>query len=338
MRVVSFSRRAMVCAVCLLSACVAAHDVTGTHEGSVSARKADGGMPDGGGALHVANLPAPVAITDQQTEPEGPVWSPKDSALYYTDITLDGIYRLTLPDTVDVIMMPAQHPDGLALDQNGELVVAGYSGRSVWRLHDGKPQTLADKYDGRPLNTPDDLVVRADGTIYFTDPTYGLDITKGQKSDSGIEGVYRIAPDGSLHLEDSSESGPNGIAFSPDQHLLYVSYTLTGDIAMFDVAQDGSLSNRQMFVTGALGADSMTVDSAGNVYVATVAGISVYGPDGAPLGAIKVNELTSNVSFGGADQRTLFITARSPLASFGIGTGVLYRIDGMPVPGIAGQP
>jgi gluconolactonase len=279
-------------------------------------------------------------ISDQLKFPEGPVWSPKESVLYYTDITADGVYRLTLPDQVDVMLMDAGHPDGLALDPDGSVVVAGYSGRSVWRLRDGAKETIVDQFDGKALNSPDDLVIRSDGTIYFTDPTFGLDYTKGEKSESGIEAVFRITPDGQTVLEDDSLSGPNGIALSPDESLLYVSSTFTGAITAYDVGEDGSLSNSRTWVSGALGADSMTVDASGNVYVATLAGISVFSSDGTSLGAIAVPQATSNVSFGGPDQRTLFITARDFLSAFGAGNagGTLYRIDGMPVRGLPGRP
>jgi gluconolactonase len=289
----------------------------------------------------VSMLEPLALVSDQFTFPEGPVWSAGDSVLYFTDITADGVYRLTPPDKVDVMLMDAGHPDGLALDPHGEIVVAGYSKRSVWRLHDGKMETIVDHVDDKKLNSPDDLIIRSDGTIYFTDPTFGLDYRNGEKSETGIEGVYRITPDGALVLEDDSLSGPNGIALSPDEKLLYVSSTFTGDIIAYDVANDGSLSNSRTWVSGALGADSMTVDSKGNVYVASVAGISVFTSDGTSLGAIPVPQLTSNVSFGGPDQRTLFITARDFFAGFGGSSGsggTLYRIDDMPVAGLADRP
>jgi gluconolactonase len=289
----------------------------------------------------VSMLEPLALVSDQFTFPEGPVWSADDSVLYFTDITADGVYRLTPPDKVDVMLMDAGHPDGLALDPHGEIVVAGYSKRSVWRLHDGKMETIVDHVDDKKLNSPDDLIIRSDGTIYFTDPTFGLDYRNGEKSETGIEGVYRITPDGALVLEDDSLSGPNGIALSPDEKLLYVSSTFTGDIIAYDVANDGSLSNSRTWVSGALGADSMTVDSKGNVYVASVAGISVFTSDGTSLGAIPVPQLTSNVSFGGPDQRTLFITARDFFAGFGGSSGsggTLYRIDDMPVAGLADRP
>jgi gluconolactonase len=311
------------------------------NEGSQPSTQSGGGR-DGGTSEFIASLGPLAVVSDKLTFPEGPVWSPDDSVLYFTDITADGIYKLTPPDKIEVMLMAAGHPDGLALDPHGEIVVAGYSGRSVWRLHDGKMDTMVDQVDGKKLNSPDDLIIRSDGTIYFTDPTFGLDYTKGEKSESGIEGVYRITPDGEVVLEDSSLSGPNGIALSPDETLLYVSSTFTGDIVVYDVAKDGALSNSRVWVSGALGADSMTVDANGDVFVASITGISVFSSDGTALGAISVPQLTSNVSFGGPDQRTLYITSRDFFAGFGgsgSGSGgTLYRIDDMPVAGLPGRP
>lgn len=347
-------RRALAFACGLISACASSHEVNnpsegnqtnnqagrdhdaGTNEGAQTGRSRDAGTTPT--SDFIAKLGPLQVVSDKLTFPEGPIWSPDESVLYFTDINADGVYKLTPPDKIDVLLMPAGHPDGLALDQHKEIVVAGYSARNVWRLHDGAMDVIVDHVDGKKLNSPDDIVVRSDGTIYFTDPTFGLGM--GEQSETGIEGVYRITPDGEIVLEDDSLSGPNGIAFSPDEQLLYVSSTYSGDIVEYDVAKNGSLSNGRTWVSGALGADSMTVDSEGNVFVASVAGISVFSADGMALGAIAVPQLTSNVSFGGPDQRTLYITARDFFAGFGGNNagGTLYRIDDMPVAGIPGQP
>jgi sugar lactone lactonase YvrE len=199
-------------------------------------------------------------------------------------------------------------------------------------------------YAGQPLNTPDDITSRSDGVLYFTDPTFASG-SQGFPTLtlplSGAQGVYRLTTDGVLHLEDSSTTGPNGVNLSPDQKTLYVSYTLSGQVAKFDVGADGSLSNKATFATGATVADSMCVDAGGNVYVGTYSGLAVYDPTGKSLGTISVGGLiVTNCAFGAADQKTLFITARTQATLAGappLGGGALYKIDGMPVPGIPGQ-
>jgi sugar lactone lactonase YvrE len=196
-------------------------------------------------------------------------------------------------------------------------------------------------YSGQEINTPDDITSRSDGVLYFTDPTFASGSQGFPTLDlplSGAQGVYRLTTDGALHLEDSTADGPNGVNLSPDEKTLYVSYTLTGQVAKFDVAADGSLSQKTTFATGATIADSMCVDSGGNVYVGTLSGLAVYDPSGAHLGTISVGGLVvTNCAFGGADQKTLFITARTQATLSGappMGGGALYAIANMPVPGI----
>jgi gluconolactonase len=233
---------------------------------------------------------------------------------------------LTLPDQIDVVSKLQFAPDGLALDANGQLVLAGYAGRSIDRLANEGLQALANAYQGQALNSPDDLEVRTDGTIYFTDPTFGLNGTRGAL---GFQGVYRISPDGALSLEDKSKSdGPNGASLSPDESVLYVSFTNTGKVAKYAVHADGSLGARTAFASGVTMADSMCVDSGGNVYVASASGLAVLDATGKRLGTIPTsNQVPSNCAFGGPDQRTLFITARTALMS----------IANMPIPGIPGR-
>jgi sugar lactone lactonase YvrE len=199
-------------------------------------------------------------------------------------------------------------------------------------------------YLGQEINTPDDITSRSDGVLYFTDPTFA---DNGQGFPAltlplrSAQGVYRLTTDGVLHQEDSTTSGPNGVNLSPDEKTLYVSYSLTGQVAKFDVAADGSLSKKTTFATGAMLADSMCVDAGGNVYVGTFNGLAVFNPAGKSLGTISVGGLiVTNCAFGGTDQRTLFITARTSATLSGappMGGGALYKIANMPVPGIPGQ-
>jgi gluconolactonase len=325
--------------------------------------------------LKLSAVGKPVKVSDQFYFTEGPVWDPSKGVLYFTDInadpagTADGgpgsdagsgaspplggaVYRLTPPSTIDVLFQPSGNADGLGLDPHGNLMGAGFRARDAWRRGaDGTLEVVSPCaqgggtcFMGTEINTPDDITARSDGTLYFTDPTFangGQGFPSVTLPLAGTQSVYRLTTDGVLHREDSSTSGPNGINLSPDEKTLYVAYTTAGTVAKFDVAADGSLSNKRMFVTGALAADSMCVDAGGNVYVGTFAGLAVYDPAGKSLGTISVGgEVVTNCAFGGADQRTLYITARTAATLTGappFGGGLLYRIDAMPVPGIPGQ-
>ena len=293
--------------------------------------------------LDFSAIGAPVEMRGDFLFTEGPIWDPKKQVLYFTDINADTIFRLTLPDTFDVILNPMGNADGLALDPKGNLIAAGFVSRNIWRLDGSAMTALASDYQGKKLNSPDDLIARSDGVIYFTDPTFGITGSQGftaQTAELAFQGVYRITTDGTLHLEDQTTSGPNGVQLSPDEKIAYVSYTGTGEIAAFDVAADGTLSGKRSFATGVTLADSMCVDAGGNVYVASLAGITVLDPSGAKLGVIPTTgEVPTNCAFGGADQTTFFITARKNLlATPTAGNSSLYRIDAMPIPGMPGLP
>jgi len=280
----------------------------------------------------------PVLVANRFQFTEGPVWDPAQQALFFTDIDGDKLYRFTEPDAFEVVLASSGVANGLAIDPSGHLLVAGFGARNVWRARGLEAEVLADSYRGMKLNSPDDLVARSDGTIYFTDPTYGIDGTNGPagKGELGFMGVFRVAPDGALFLEDASRNDPNGVSLSPDERSLFVSYTSTSEVTAFDVAADGSLGGKRMFASGLSIPDGMTVDRGGNVYVAVLTGVAVLAPSGALLGTIAVPQWASNCAFGGVDQRTLFITARNIVGANK--AGALYRIDHMPVAGIPGQP
>jgi gluconolactonase len=292
--------------------------------------------------LVFSDIGTPSEISGQFLFTEGPVWDPTKQVLYFTDINADTLYRLTLPDTLDTALNPMQNADGLALDSHGEVIAAGFVSRSIWKLSGSRMQTLAATYQGKKLNSPDDLIARSDGVIYFTDPLFGINGTQGfpaQASELGFQGVYRLTTDGTLHLEDQTNSGPNGVQLSPDEHTLYVSYTNTGEVHTFTVAVDGSLGDKKLFASSVPIADSMCVDAGGNLYVASLNGIAVFDPVGAPLGTIALSEVPTNGAFGGPDQKTFFITARKGLVGTPTpGNSSLYRIDGMPIPGLPGRP
>jgi gluconolactonase len=341
------------------------------NDGASSSSSSDGASGAAGDGQDDSHGPGPfepldfskigqaVLISDQFYFTEGPVWDPTNDALYFTDINArqsgkagGAILRLKLPDTIDVLLQPDGNADGLGLDPQGDIIAAGFASRSIWRFSNAAMQTLASCpsagtatcYLGQEVNTPDDITVRSDGIIYFTDPTFasgGQGFPSQSLALASAQGVYRLTVDGTLSLEDASTSGPNGVNLSPDEKTLYVAYTLANSVAQFDVAPDGSLSGKRTFVTAAALADSMCVDAGGNVYVGTSSGLAVFSPEGQALGTISVGgQVTTNCAFGGPDQRTLFITsrARATLVAAPVANdSSLYKIDNMPVPGIPGR-
>jgi gluconolactonase len=257
---------------------------------------------------------------------EGPVW--RDGALLFSDIPGNAIHRLQNGQTSvfrspiypGTDYKPGFHigSNGLALDRQGRILVAEHGNRRVTRVEaDGSVTLLADRYDSRRLNSPNDLAVRSDGSIYFTDPPYGL---PGQDKDPGKElgfsGVYRLA-DRKLQLLTSELTRPNGLGFSPDEKFLYVA---NSDPARrlwmrYDVRADGTLGPGTVFFDLASAPergipDGLKVDASGNVFGTGPAGVWVISPAGKALGRIVPPEVPANAAWGD-DGRTLYMTART---------------------------
>ncbi len=252
---------------------------------------------------------------------EGPVWNGRDGYLVFTDIIGDAIHKWEPGKGMSVLISPTGKADGMTYDREGRLVVAGWGNRTVWRVeHDGSVTTLASHFRGQKLNTPNDIVVKSDGSIYFTDPTGGT-TNAGMHGDDvqkylDYEGVYRLDPDdGTLTLLIDDMEGPNGLCFSPDESLLYVNDSRQRLIWVWDVQPDGTLSNGRLVaeVVGhdPGGPDGMKVDVEGNVYCTGPGGVWVLDPGGKPLGRIKTPEQCANFVFGGSDLKTMFFTART---------------------------
>ena len=246
---------------------------------------------------------------------EGPIWHP-DGFLLFSDIPANIIYKFASNQQVEVFRRPSGKANGNTLDKENRLLTAEHENRRVSRTEkDGKVITLADRYEGKRLNSPNDLVVKSDGSIYFTDPSYG--VSKDQE-ELGFYGVYRLASDGKLTLLVKDLVLPNGIAFSPDEQKLYVNNSEAGYIAVFDVKPDGTVTNERLFADlkdASQGGvpDGLKVDLEGNVYSTGPGGVWILSPEGKVLGKISVPETATNVAWGESDRKTLYITANTSL-------------------------
>ena len=249
---------------------------------------------------------------------EGPVWC-KDYLLF-SDIPRNRIVRWRMRSEgpeITTFRSPSGNSNGLALDRSGRLITCEHSTRRVTRTEvDSSVSVLAERYEGRRLNSPNDVVVRSDGSIYFTDPPYGLKNFDTWKELS-FNGVYRFAPDGKLVLLADDFDRPNGLAFSPDESVLYINDTSRVHIRAFDVSPDGNLSNGRVLIdmqsseTGA--PDGMKVDEKGNIYCTGPGGLWVIDSNGQCLGRIMLPEIPSNLAWGDTDRKSLYITARSSI-------------------------
>ncbi len=245
-------------------------------------------------------------------QPEGPVWS--DSlGLLFSDIKGNKIYRWTEENGKEVFLSPSDSTNGLTYDLEGRLLACQMELRRIVRFEkDGTQTDLADNYEGKKFNSPNDIVVKSDGSIFFTDPNFNIPL--GQHQELSFCGIYRISPAGSLQLL-ATLSLPNGICFSPDEKKLYVNDSQVHKIYMWDVVDDSTITNKQLFytipVTGY--ADGMKVDDDGNIYCACASAIWIISPAGEQLGKISLpsNVSASNCAWGDADRKTLFITGGS---------------------------
>jgi len=266
---------------------------------------------------------------------EGPVWVP-GGFLLFSDIPADTIYKYELGLESEIFLKPSGHSNGLTLDKLGRLVKCEHD-RRVTRLEkDGTLNVLAEYYMGKRLNSPNDLVVKTDESIYFTDPSFGLpNRVEGKELD--FCGVYRIETNGKITLLDSSLALPNGLAFSLDESILYVDDSSNGHVYVFDVSEDGLLSDKRLFadVGGdeGRGGDGLKVDVEGNVFVTGPEGVNVFSPDGLRIGVIECPEKPSNLAWGDGDHITLYITARTSIYRIRVLTGGLSLIaDFVPSP------
>lgn len=238
---------------------------------------------------------------------EGPVWR-GDGTLLFSDIPASRIYRVGADGALDVHREPSRQSNGLTLDLDGALLSCEHEGRRVSRERDGALADVASHYDGKSLNSPNDIIVRSDGRIFFTDPPYGI---REEQRELPFNGVFTVAPDGALTLLCDDFDRPNGLALSPDERTLYIADTNRLHVRAFDVAADGSLSSGRVFAEMREGGrpDGMKADRTGRVYVCAGT-VQVFAHDGRPLGVIDCPQSPANCAWGG-DGSTLYITART---------------------------
>ena len=268
---------------------------------------------------------------------EGPHWRKKGGYLVFSDVPKNTIYKWKDGEGLSVFLRPSgftgPNPPGRELGSNGltedlagNLVMADHGNRQVARLDDSlfTKTTLAARYDGKRFNSPNDVVFRSNGDMYFTDPPYGL---RGLNADPAKElkqnGVYRVTPDGAVTLVAQDLVYPNGLAFSPDQRTLYVAQSdpKRAVVMAYDVGADGALSRGRVFfdATPLVGRgrpgvpDGMRVDRRGNLFATGPGGVLVISPAGKHLGTIVTGQPTANVAFGGDDGATLYMTANDRL-------------------------
>jgi gluconolactonase len=248
---------------------------------------------------------------------EGPVWDP-GGFLYVSDETLNKIFRVRLDGTKEPIISLGD-PDGNTLDSHHRLLDCASVLRAIIAVTpDGRYTVLADRFEGKRFNSPNDVVVGPDGAIYFTDPT--LDLPAGEKQEIPFQGVYRLDAQGNVRLLSKELTQPNGLAFSPDGKLFYVDDSEQRNIRVYRFHRDGTISSGHIFGSEPGGKDDgvpdgMKLDQSGNIFVTGPRGIWVWDPHGRHLGTIVMPEQPANLAWGGNDGRTLYITATTSVYS-----------------------
>jgi len=245
---------------------------------------------------------------------EGPTWYPARHGLIFSDIPADTIYLWSATDGITRFRIPSHHANGNTVDEQGRRLTCEHGSRQVTRTEiDGRITVLADSYQGRRLNSPNDITVQRDGTVWFSDPPYGIKPEEQEQPDCY---VFRLDLDGILTAVDGTFIKPNGLCFSPDEKTLYISDTANErhHIRRFTLGPGKSLQGGDVFAVIAPGkSDGFRVDVAGRLWPSAGDGIWGLAPDGRLLGKIRVPEIPSNCAFGGPDGQTLFITARTSL-------------------------
>ena len=250
---------------------------------------------------------------------EGPAYHPAGRFVLFSDIPNDRVLRYDeISGRVDVFASPAGFTNGRTLDHQGRFVTCEHGARRVTRgEHDGSTKVLAAAYDGHPLNSPNDVVIHSDGSIWFTDPTYGIrsDYEGHQAtSDIGSNNVYRLDPDtGDLTAVVTDFAQPNGLAFAPDEQRLFVVDSQLRHIRVFDVVDRQTLTGGEVFAANDKGYDGIRFDHLGRLWGAAHDGLHCLHPDGSLIGKLPVPEIVANLAFGGRQRNHLYLTATTSL-------------------------
>ena len=273
---------------------------------------------------------------------EGPVWNRKEAYLLFSDIPNNSIYKWQEDRGESLFLKPSGYTgkapfgglepgsNGLAFDPAGRLVLAEHGDRRIARLErSGRKTTLVDRYEGKRINSPNDLVFKSNGDLYFTDPPFGLPKSfDDPHKELPFQGVYKFSKDGKLTLLTKNIKAPNGIAFSPDEKKLYVSNADARHAIwmVYDVKSDGTITNGKIFFNATRWTkskpglpDGMKIDREGNLFAAGPGGIHVIAPDGTHLGSIETGAPTGNLAWG-EDGSTLFITSNKTVYRLKLGT------------------
>ena len=281
-------------------------------------------MPDSLRDLVPDQSPETLAKGFQFTE--GPVWHP-DRYLLFSDIAGDTIFRFVPGRGVQKFISPSRNSNGLTFDAAGRLLACEHGGRQISRISESNTMVpLVREYNGKPLNSPNDIVVHSSGSIFFTDPPYGIDPDTGEQ---GFNGVYRVDTNGSIALLRDDMERPNGLAFNNDESVLFVADSWKRHVLAYAVNADLSLGKPSVFadmdVAETGNPDGIKIDIENNMYVAGGGGIWAIDPSGKHLGTVEFPELPANLAFGGARNMTLFVTARTGIYS------IRVNVPGRPI-------
>jgi gluconolactonase len=257
---------------------------------------------------------------------EGPIWNKQGAFLLFSDMPGDVRRRWSEHDGVEEVMRPSNKCNGMVYDAEGNLLVCEHVTSSLVRERpDGTRETIASHYGGKELNSPNDVVTRSDGTIYFSDPIYGRVPGFGleREQDLSFQAVYRIAPGGGepqLAVPEDDFEQPNGLCFSPDESLMYINDTPRALIRVYDISADGTLSGGRLFFdhigSGVIEEgipDGMKCDERGNIWVTGPGGVWVISPHAEHLGVVQVPENVGNIGWGGSDWKTLYMPSSTSL-------------------------
>jgi gluconolactonase len=275
-------------------------------------------------AACVRTIERPAQLFEGCRWAEGPAWFAAGRYLLWSDIPNDRMLRWDEPTgTVGVFRQPAGNTNGHTVDPQGCLVSCEHGNRRVTRTeHDGSITVIADRFQGKRLNSPNDVVARSDGSLWFSDPSYGIESDyEGDRADPELDGCYVFRADsagGGVRIVADDFDHPNGLAFSLDERRLYVSDTGVepSHIRSFAVADDGTLSGGDVFATSDSGGyDGFRLDAAGRIWTSAGDGVHCFDPDGTLLGKVHVPEVVANVEFGGPKRNRLFICATTSLYS-----------------------